>query len=267
MEMQDVDMSPVTKQGTDTHPVEKQGTTMNPAAKQGAKQRLVVSLPMSITGQLPHPLGKVAVIHTIRPLQWYDECETMYPRFVEAAAITCDIPAVNHTPKQRGVFHRHHHAIRDVQPLHFPVDVNTPKDICHWIREWSWNPIGMLQAIHEDQGHLNKDDLDVWLWYQGIISKTHDGLFERLVWCDIFLTPGRFVTLMGNPKHLTPLLAWLRDYPMGRHWAWPDDTTPDVVPPECITHWLWTSAGVTTERAQHWLEPYAQCLKMGQWHS
>ena len=54
---------------------------------------------------------------------------------------------------------------------------------------------------------------------------------------------------------------------MGRRWAWPDDTTPDAVPPEHITCWLWTSAGVTTDRAQHWLEPYTQRLESGQWHS
>ena len=55
----DVEMSPVIGQGT----------TTRPAVKQGAKQRPVASLPMSITGQLPRPLGKVAAIHTICPLQ------------------------------------------------------------------------------------------------------------------------------------------------------------------------------------------------------
>ena len=52
-------MGPVIEQGTDTCPVEKQGTIMCPAAKQGMKQKLVASLPnsMSNTGQLPHPLG------------------------------------------------------------------------------------------------------------------------------------------------------------------------------------------------------------------
>ena len=69
METQDVDMSPVIGQGTDTRPVQKQGTTTRPAAKQGAKQKPVASLLMSITGQLPRPLGKVAAIHAIRPLQ------------------------------------------------------------------------------------------------------------------------------------------------------------------------------------------------------
>ena len=54
---------------------------------------------------------------------------------------------------------------------------------------------------------------------------------------------------------------------MGRHWAWPDNTTPDAVPLERIAHWLWTSAGVTADRAQHWLEPYTQHLESGQWHS
>ena len=73
--------------------------------------------------------------------------------------------------------------------------------------------------------------------------------------------------LAGNHERLTPLLAQLRDCPAGRCWAWPNDTTPNAVPPECITCWLWTSAGVTTNRAQRWLEPYAQRLKSGQWHS
>ena len=73
--------------------------------------------------------------------------------------------------------------------------------------------------------------------------------------------------LVGNHKRLTPLLARLRDCPAGRCWAWPNDTTPDVVPPEHIARWLWTSAGITTDRAWHWLEPYAQHLESGQWHS
>ena len=54
---------------------------------------------------------------------------------------------------------------------------------------------------------------------------------------------------------------------MGRRWAWPNDTTPDAVPPERIARWLWTSAGITADRAQRWLEPYAQRLESGQWHS
>ena len=89
----------------------------------------------------------------------------------------------------------------------------------------------------------------------------------RSVWRDIFLTPGRFVMLVGNHERLTPLLARLRDCPTGRRWAWPNDTTPNVVPPEHIACWLWTSAGVTADRAQHWLEPYARRLESGQWHS
>ena len=105
--MQDVDMGPVVGQGADTRPVEKQGTTTHPAAKQGTKQRPVVSLPMSITGQLPRPLGKVAAIHAIRPLQWHDKCETTDPQFMEVATITCNMPAANHNPEQCGVYHRY----------------------------------------------------------------------------------------------------------------------------------------------------------------
>ena len=142
-ETQDIDMSPVTGQGSNTRPVEKQGTTTRPAAKQGAKQKPVALLPMSITGQLPRPLGKVAATHAIRPLQWYDECETTDPRFVEVATAAANTPAVNRTPEQRGVHRRHQHALKDAQPLRFAVDVDTPDDIRRWIEEWSRNPIGM----------------------------------------------------------------------------------------------------------------------------
>ena len=198
-ETQDVDMSPVIRQGTDTRPVKKQGTTTRPAAKQGAKQKPVASLLMSITGQLPRPLGKVAAIHAIRPLQWYDECEITDPQFVEVATAAANTPAVSRTPEQRGVHRRHQRALKDAQPLRFAVDVDAPNDIRHWIGEWSRNPIGMPRAIREeDQGRLNEDDLDIWLWYRSIVPKTHDGLFERIVWHEIFLILGRFVMLAGN---------------------------------------------------------------------
>ena len=52
VETQDIDMSPAMGQGSDPRPFENQGTTMRPAAKQGAKQKLVASLPMSITGHV-----------------------------------------------------------------------------------------------------------------------------------------------------------------------------------------------------------------------
>ena len=133
LEPLDVEMSPVIKQGTNTHPVSQQGT----------KQRLVASLPLSITGQLPCPLGKVAAIHAICPLQWYDECKLTDPQFVEVAAIACNTPVVNCTAEQCRVYCHHHHMHWDTQPLHFAVDVDTPDDIRHWIEEWSWNPIGM----------------------------------------------------------------------------------------------------------------------------
>ena len=123
----------------------------------------------------------------------------MDPRFVEVATTAANTPVANRTPEQRGVHRCYQRTLRDTQPLRFAMDVDTPDDIRCWIEEWSQNPIGMPRAIHEeDQGHLNEDDLDVWLWYQSIVPKSHDGLFERIVWRDIFLTLGRFVTLAGN---------------------------------------------------------------------
>ena len=63
---------------------------------------------------------------------------------MEVAAITTNTLVTEHTPEQCGVYRHHHRAIRDMQPLHFPVDVNMPDDIHYWIGEWLWNPIGML---------------------------------------------------------------------------------------------------------------------------
>ena len=168
--------------------------------------------------------------------------------FVEVATTAANTPPANCTPEQRGVHRRHQRTLKDAQPLRFAVDVDTPDNIRRWIEEWSRNPIGMPRAIREeDPGRLNEDNLGIWRWYRSIIPKTHDGLFERIVWRDIFLTMGRFVTLAGNHEQLTPLLARLRDCPAGRRWAWPNDTTPDAVPPERIARWLWTSAGVTAD--------------------
>ena len=215
---------------------------------------------MSITGLLPCPLGKVAAINVICPLQWYDECETMDPQYVEAAAIACDTPAANHTPSNVGCFATTA-APSGMRSPHASLWMLTPPKTSATGLGSGHGPIGMLRVIHEeDQGCLNEGDLDVWLWYRVIIPKTHDSLFERLVWHDIFLTPRRFIMLMGNPKCPSPLLAQLRDCPLGRCWAWPNDTTPDAVPPERIACWLATSAGITANRAQCWLEPYAQCL-------
>ena len=92
---------------------------------------------MSITGQLPRPLGKVAAIHAIRPLQWYDECKTTDPPFMEVATAAINTPVASHTPKQCRVHCRYQHTLRHAQPLQFAVDVDTPDDICCWIEEWS----------------------------------------------------------------------------------------------------------------------------------
>ena len=108
------------------------------------KQKPVASLLMSITGQLPCPLGKVAALHAIHPLQWYDECEVTDPWFGEVATIAANTPAASCTPEQCGVHRRHQRALRDVQPLWFAVDVDTPNNIHHWIKEWLRNPTGML---------------------------------------------------------------------------------------------------------------------------
>ena len=136
---------------------------------------------------------------------------------MEVATIATNTPAANRTPEQRGVYRRHHGALRDTQPLQFAMDVDTPDDTRHWIKEWSWNPIGMLLPIHEkDQGRLNEDNLDVWLWYRGIVPKTHNGLFERIVWHEIFPNPGKICYARGNPQATHPPLSSAKRLPCGQ---------------------------------------------------
>ena len=122
-EEQGDDFRPAVIQGEDTCPAVKQGnTTTHPVAKPGMKPRPVDSLPMSITGWLPCPLGKTPAIHTIHLLQWYDECETMDPWFVEVVSTALATLATDRTPEQHVVLHQHQHAERDAQTPLFHVE-------------------------------------------------------------------------------------------------------------------------------------------------
>jgi len=46
-----------------------------PLMKRNVDTRPVASLPASITGVLPHPLGKTAAKPAVRAQQWFDECD------------------------------------------------------------------------------------------------------------------------------------------------------------------------------------------------
>jgi len=135
------------------------------------------------------PLGKTATIHAIRPIQWYDECATTDPRFVEAVSTALAVPAPDRTPEQACGLPPTSACHQGRPTPLFHVEEEMPEDFQHWVGRGHGNPIGVPHAICEDgQGHLNMDDLDIWLWYRVIVPKTHAGLFKRLVWRDIFLT-------------------------------------------------------------------------------
>jgi len=65
---------------------------MVPLMKSNVDTKPVASLPASVTGVLPHPLGKMAARPAIQARQWFDECNISDPQldalYQEARAIS-----------------------------------------------------------------------------------------------------------------------------------------------------------------------------------
>ena len=58
-------------------------STAVPLPKRAAKPRPVALLLISVTGQLPRPLGKTAALSLYRPRAWYEDCLLDEPQFIE----------------------------------------------------------------------------------------------------------------------------------------------------------------------------------------
>ena len=62
-----------------------------------AKPQPVASLLISVTGQLPQLLGKMATVSPYRTRPWYEECLLDDPRFIELWEQTNLVPLTQHS--------------------------------------------------------------------------------------------------------------------------------------------------------------------------
>ena len=157
-----------------------------------AKPRLVASLPISVTGQLPRPLGKTAALSLYWPRAWYEDCLLDEPQFIELWEQANATPVAQRTVAHHVVIKRQHQQlVWDTKPDAFIVAATLPPELAYWVGHWARNPAGVPKPIRKDEfGRLDLGDLNVWLWSRTVAPETYKGKFIAALW-DIFLTIGR----------------------------------------------------------------------------
>ena len=133
-----------------------------------------------------------------------------------------------------------------------------PPKLAHLVTLWAHNPMGMPKPIQEDEfGHLDLGNLDVWPRAIQWPQTPHKGTFIHATW-DIFLTPGRWVDLVGDNGWALPVADDLHNKILAR-WAWQEGSTPDSVNPQYLAQWLGHNMGITPDWTCNLLKPYASC--------
>ena len=100
--------------------------------KKVAKPRPVASLPISVTGQLPQPLGKTAALSPYRPRAWYEDCPFDEPQFIELWEQANLTPLAQCTVAHHVVikgWHQQH--MRDTKPDAFIVVATLPPELAY----------------------------------------------------------------------------------------------------------------------------------------
>ena len=116
--------------------------------KKVAKPRLVALLPISITGQLPRPLGKTAALSPYRPRAWYEDCPLDEPQFIELWEQANLTPFAQHTVAHHVVIKRRRQQhMRDTKPDAFIVAATLPPELAYWVGHWACNPTGVPKPI------------------------------------------------------------------------------------------------------------------------
>ena len=96
--------------------------------KKVAKPQLVALLPISVTGQLPRPLGKTAALSPYRPRVWYEDCPLDEPQFIELWEQANLTPLAQRTVVHHIVIKRQHQQhMRDTKPDAFIVAATLPR--------------------------------------------------------------------------------------------------------------------------------------------
>ena len=221
----------------------------------GKKVKPVASLPITVTGTLPCPLGKTAAAKA-----WFDECDVNDPTLIllsdQAAAI---LRAQRSLAQNMAYRHVERHRKQVARTFAFPVDEAWPPDIKKWATEWSMNPIRQ-----DEHSLLNQDDIDVWLWLQAVIPEHNPKeVVDHALW-PIFQQPGRWNTSVGGMLYALVTLDMLQAS-MTACWAWPEGSV--IMYPEALAVWFRMYAGVTPTWAHFTLEPYVHRHAQGCYYS
>jgi len=237
-----------------------------PLMKRNTETQPVASLPASITGVLPRPLGKTATRPVVQAWKWFDECDVndlwLDALYQEARAISGqERNLAQHVAFTRVTGNLHKIAKPDV----FPVEDNLPDDIRHWIAYWSRNPFGIPRPIREEHGFLIVEDIDVWLWGRHVAPKAYKDKFLDILW-EIFVPLGQWEELVDR-AWVVPTTQALHSLLQDMFQEWPPGVTPKNLDNSHLVRWLGQKGGVTPTRARNLIEPYAHHCAQGLYYS
>src|SRR6266481_4640940 len=103
--------------------------------KQDVPKPPVASLPMSVTGSLPRPLGKAAAKSATRAVRyWFDECGLDDPHLEELYQQSCTMLAKDRLLAQHMAYNcKCHSELKAAKPSAFPMEDMLPTDLQYWI--------------------------------------------------------------------------------------------------------------------------------------
>jgi len=111
----------------------------------------VASPPISVTGELPHPLGKAAPPnYTLRTREWFKDCELMDARFIQLFTQALSVPATKRDAVQRIACKHMQHSIKASHLPLFAQEYSMPTEVQEHISAWAKNPMMLPCPIREN---------------------------------------------------------------------------------------------------------------------
>ena len=162
--------------------------------------------PIPVTGQLPRPIGKAYPVNQ----DWFGICDLQLSNFLalvrEARRTLRDQLMLPMRAALRCITdHSCAHKARLITIL-----PTTLVDTQPLLRGWQLNPDGVPPAVRqEDDGTMNRLDVDIWMWVQVIAPKVAAPAFKRVIW-KLFQHPGHWAALVGNQRIPPPMGDTLR---------------------------------------------------------
>jgi len=172
---------------------ERKGTTvyfvpkMVPLTKRNVDTRPVASLPASITGVLPHPLGKTATRPAVRAWKWFDECDVDNPRL---DALYQEARAISGRERNLAQHVTFTHVTWQSAQITTPCGRQPPRQHlsldCLLVKEPRRDSSTRLQGTWSSH---RRRSIEVWLWGRQVAPKSYKDEFLDALW-EIFVPFG-----------------------------------------------------------------------------